>query len=253
MQAHPLAEGGDILLLAGDIAYLERRRMEQNLFFDWCAGHFMETVIVPGNHEYYKDPVAREGRQNGIPVERTLFDYEHKIRDNVRYLNNRSIVIGDVEIFATTLWTVTDPRCYVGIQTGINDCYQIIYNGHRLWADDYTVLHGISKAWLADALEKSAAKKKVVLTHHCPSIAREFDRYEPSSSLFTAFHVDMASFIEEHNIDVWIYGHTHYNGGAGTIITSKNPQGTKLLCNQLGYVQMEEDQLGFRGNACLEI
>lgn len=245
MQTHALAASGDILLLAGDIGYLERRRQEQDPFFDWCASHFKETVIVPGNHEYYKDPVARAGRQNGVPVEKTLMDYEHMVRDNVRYLNNRSMVIGDVEIFVTTLWTITDPRCYVGIQTGMNDCYQILYDGHRLWADDYTILHGICKAWLTEALKKSTVKKKVVLTHHCPSTTREFDRYEPSGGLFTAFHVDMASFIDEHDADVWIYGHTHYNGASGTVLPSRNANGTKLLCNQLGYVEEGEDQLGF--------
>ena len=251
MQASGLAEGGDILLLAGDIGYLERRRLEQNPFFDWCSRHFRETIIVPGNHEYYRDPVARAGREDGVAVESTLVDYEHKVRDNVRYLNNRSLVLGDVEVFATTLWTITDPRCYVGIQTGMNDCLQILYDGHRLWADDYTVLHGICKIWLYEALERSTARHKVVLTHHCPSVARGFDRYDPSGSLFTAFHVDMSSFIAEHDVDAWIYGHTHYNGGSGTVLPSRNPRGTVLLCNQLGYVQMDEDQYGFSKDAQL--
>ena len=69
MQVYGLAEGGDVLLLAGDIGYLERRRIEQNPFFDWCSRHFREAVIVPGNHEYYRDPIARDGRQDGISVD----------------------------------------------------------------------------------------------------------------------------------------------------------------------------------------
>ena len=253
MQANGLSGNGDILLLAGDIGYMERRRIEKDPFFDWCAEHFKETVIVPGNHEYYRDPVARQGRQDGVPVETTLVDYEHKVRDNVRYLNNKSIVIGDVEVFVTTLWTITDPRCYVGIQSGMNDCHQILYDGHHLWANDFTKLHEICRTWLAEALEKSTAKKKIVLTHHCPSTAREFDRYEPSGSLFTAFHVDMASFIAEHDIEAWIYGHTHFNGGSGTVIPSKTPKGTLLLSNQLGYVELYEDEMGFLGDAAFDL
>lgn len=70
-----------------------------------------------------------------------------------------------------------------------------------------------------------------------------FDRYSPSSVLSSAFHVDMASFIEEHDIDAWIYGHTYYNGGSGTIIPSRNPVGTELLSNQLGYVELDEERL----------
>lgn len=252
MQAYGLSGNGDILLLAGDIGYLERRRSEQNPFFDWCARHFRETVIVPGNHEYYQDPVARAGHQAGIPVDRTLVDYEHKVRDNVRYLNNRSMVIGDVEIFATTLWSIIPPGRYADVEYGMNDCQQILYDGHRLRASDFGVLHGICKEWLADALGKSTARRKVVLTHHCPCTAREFDRYEPGGSLFTAFHIDMLPFIESHDIDAWIYGHTHYNGGSGTVVPSRNPGGTQLLSNQLGYVEFGEDKFGFKDKAMFE-
>lgn len=253
MRACGLAEGGDVLLLAGDVAYLENRRIEKDPFFDWCAGHFRETVIVPGNHEYYRDPVARPGRQDGVPVEKTLAGYEHFVRPNVRYLNNRSLLIDEVEVFATTLWTVTDPRCYVGIQTGMNDCRQILYDGHRLWADDFTELHGICRAWLTDALERSTARRKVVLTHHCPVTDPAFDRYSPSGGLYSAFHVDMSSFIAEHDIDVWIYGHTHHNGGSGTRFPSKKREGALLLSNQLGYVELDEDRNGFDRCAFFEI
>lgn len=253
MTVYGLAASGDVLLLAGDIGYLERRRLEQNPFFDWCSRHFKETVIVPGNHEYYQDPVARAGRQDGIPVDGTLVDYEHKVRDNVRYLNNRSMVIDDVEIFVTTLWSVIPPGRYADVEYGMNDCHQILYEGHRLRANDFAALHGTCRSWLAYALQKSTAGKKVVLTHHCPSTAREFDRYEPGSGLFTAFHVDMSEFIAEHDVDCWIFGHTHDNGGSGTVMPSRNPNGTPLLCNQLGYIELNEDRCGFKNDAFIKV
>ena len=253
LRSHPLAEVGDVLLLAGDVAYLENRRLEKDPFFDWCAEHFRETVIVPGNHEYYRDPVAREGRQDGVPVESTLVDYEHKVRENVRYLNNRSMVFGDVEVFATTLWTVARPVDYVAIQNGMSDCHQILYRGHRLWADEFTELHGVCRSWLYGALEKSAARHKVVLTHHCPVTDPAFDRYSPSSALYSAFHVDMARFIGEHDVDAWIYGHTHCNGGSGTAFPSKKGEGTLLLCSQLGYLSCGEERGGFDAGAVLKV
>jgi len=44
------------------------------------------------------------------------------------------------------------------------------------------------------------------------------------------------------------------NGATGTVIPpSRNPKGTKLLCNQLGYVELDEDRLGFRGDAAFEL
>ena len=250
MSVYGLKSVGDILLLAGDIIYLENRRLEQNDFFDWCSRNFKETVIVPGNHEYYRDPIAREGHQYGVPVEKTLVDYEHKVRDNVRYLNNRSMRLGDVEVFATTLWSVTDPRSYVSIQNGMNDCHQIVYNGHTLWADDFTELHNVCRGWLDTALTESSAKTKIVLTHHCPSLRREFDTEHCGGVFDTAFRVDMEKFIERHDIDFWIYGHTHTQDGSGMVLPSAG-DGTKLLCNQLGYVELNEDLNGFRDDAII--
>lgn len=232
---------GDIFLLAGDIVYLEDSQMESNPFFDWCSEHFRETIIVPGNHEYYMGMISRDNQRYGIPLEDTLAGYEHMVRPNVRYLNNKSILIGDTEVFATTLWTVTDPSCYVGIQTCMNDCCQIRYNKHLLWADEYTEVHTICRDWLDKALKKSTAKHKVVLTHHCPTVSREFDAIKAGSGIYSAFHVDMVPFMKRHDIDCWIYGHTHQKAGSGTVFPSRG-KGTTLLCNQLGYVSCDEQE-----------
>lgn len=230
---------GDVLLLAGDIIYLEDPNMESDPFFDWCADNFEQTVIVPGNHEYYMGMIRRDGHRDGVPLENTLDGYERKIRPNVRYLNNKSIILGDTEVFATTLWTVTDPNSYVSIQTCMNDCCQILYNHHRLWAYEYTEVHNICRGWLDRALRESTAKHKVVLTHHCPTARKDFDTHKFGSGIYSAFHVDMEPFISEHDIDCWIYGHTHLKMGSGTVLPSKG-KGTTLLCNQLGYVSCDE-------------
>jgi len=240
-QVYGLEPKGDILLLAGDVSFLGRKRFDDHPFFGWCADHFEQTVIVPGNHEYYKDPVARENRRYGVPLDRTLTDFEYSIRPNVRYLNNRSLAVGDVEVFATTLWTVTDPVNYVAIQNGMSDCQQIIYENHILWADDYVKVHSVCRDWLGQALDKSEAKHKIVLSHHCPATARAFNTRQTGNLLLSAFQVDMAPFIAEHDIEYWIYGHTHTQNGSGTVFPSKG-QGTTLLCNQLGYVELNEDK-----------
>lgn len=252
MKMQGLEPVGDILLLAGDIIYLENRLMEQSHFFNWCSQNFKETIIVPGNHEYYIDLDANPNKRKYVNLADTLVGYERKIRDNVRYLNNKSIVLGDIEIFPTTLWTVTDPRFYVGIQTGMNDCHLITYQDHRLWADDYAEVHNICTDWLDTALRESKAKTKIVLSHHCPTERKEFDTHQAGSGLWSAFHVDMEPFIAGHEIDYWIYGHTHVNSGSGTVVESASG-GATLLCNQLGYVALDEETSGFNSKAVIEI
>lgn len=227
---------GDVLVLAGDVSYLGDRNMIRRRFFDWCAEHFRETFIVPGNHEFY----------HGYDIAYTLEDYEFGYRDNVRYLNNRSVVIEDTELFFTTLWSKINPLHLWEIQRGMNDYRHGVLDGERFCANDVDDLHRHCLEWLDSALSASKAVHKVVVTHHYPTMRNEFNNY-PGGALNSAFQVDLDSIIEHCGADYWIYGHTHYVGGSGTKIGE-----TTLLCNQLGYV-FSNEHLAFNEKACIEI
>lgn len=221
---HGLQPVGDILALAGDIAYLGDRQLLHNEYFDKLSDNYEQVYIVPGNHEYYR----------GYELRDTLFDFELNIRDNVRYLNNRSVVIGDTELFFTTLWSKV-PNAYIAdIQNGMMDTRLICYKNALLFAGEYNELHNICAGWIKEAVESSTAKHKVVVTHHCPTMNPIYNNY-PGSRLTCGFMVDCDDIIAAHDIDAWIFGHTHYNGGSGTVIG-----GTPLLSNQLGYVEQRE-------------
>ena len=227
---------GDVLVLAGDVSYLGDRNMMKRRFFDWCAEHFRETFIVPGNHEFY----------GGYDIAHTMEDYEFAFRDNVRYLNNKSVVLGDTEMFFTTLWTKISPLHMWEIQMGMNDFKHGRLEGAQLFALDVDGLHRRCLEWLDSALKTSTAAHKVVVTHHCPTLRSAFNGY-PGGALNSAFQVDLDAFIEASGVDYWIYGHTHYAGGSGSKIGE-----TVLLCNQLGYVFQNEHQF-FDGMACFQV
>ena len=231
-----LEPAGDVLVLAGDVSYLGDRKMWKRPVWNWCAEHFKETFIVPGNHEFY----------GGYDIAQTMEDFEFEYRDNVRYLNNRSVVLGDMELFFTTLWTRIDPIHLWTIQRGMNDFRHGKLNGERLFANDINDLHQQCLDWLSASLNKSLAAHKVVVTHHCPTLRPEFNGY-PGGALNSAFQVDMDAFIENSDVDYWVYGHTHYAGGSGTKIGE-----TMLLCNQLGYV-FQNEHLDFDRKAIVEI
>lgn len=227
---------GDVLVLAGDVSYLGDRKMWKRPFWDWCAEHFRETVVVPGNHEFY----------GGFDIGRTMADFELVARPNVRYLNNRSVVLGDTELFFTTLWTKIDPMRLWTVQQGMNDYRYGKLNVRRFCANDVDELHRQCMDWLSGALAASTAEHKVVVTHHCPTVRKEFNNY-PGGALNSAFQVDLDAFIETSGVDYWIYGHTHYTGGSGTKMGN-----TTLLCNQLGYV-FQNEHLDFYGKACIDL
>ena len=227
---------GDILVLAGDISYLGDRKMIKCGFFDWCSAHYKETYIVPGNHEFY----------HGYDIAQTLVDFEFSYRQNVRYLNNTSAIIGDTELFFTTLWTRIDPVYLYTIQRGMNDFRHGVLEGERFCANDVDGLHQRCLQWLQAALKASTARHKVIVTHHCPTLRPAFNGY-PGGALNSAFQVDLDAFIEASGADYWIYGHTHFPGGSGEIIGR-----TRLLCNQLGYV-FSNEHAAFRKDAIIEL
>ena len=240
MEIAPLEVKGDILVLAGDIAYLGHKMLKTHPFFDWCSANFKQTLIVPGNHEFY----------NGYPLENVAKCWQKDIRDNVCYINNKSFRIGDTEIFCTTLWSRIDQLCEKAVQRGMPDFSLIRYNGHLLIPPDYSKLCDASVKWLDRALKSSDAKHKVVVSHHCPTIMDEFNQF-PGSPLNSAFMVDLDSFIESHpDIDFWVYGHTHFNEGPRT--EAGRIGRTQLLCNQFGYLEHLEGK-GFRRDAVIDL
>ena len=127
----------------------------------------------------------------------------------------------------------------------MNDCHRIAFGDHLLLATDYARAHDKCFAWLKDALTKSTAQHKVVVTHHCPLIAED-PRYA-DNGLSSAFVVDLEDFIKQSDINSWIFGHTHWNAKRGTRVGN-----TILLTNQMGYLTHGGEE-GFALNEMIEI
>ena len=235
LKEHPLEVVGDILVLAGDIMLFGEKQLSEHPFWDWCSDHYVHTFIVPGNHEYY----------NRVDVLATLNNFTYPMRKNVTYVNNRSITLGDTELFFTTLWSIVGDNDLAAVQMGMNDCRRIAFGDHLLLATDYGKAHDKCMAWLKDALSKSTALHKVVVTHHCPILAED-PRYD-DNGLSSAFVVDLEEFIAGSDIDYWIFGHTHWNAKRGTKVGK-----TTLLTNQMGYLTHGGEE-GFMLNEVIEI
>ncbi len=220
LKENPLEVCGDILLLAGDISVLSDPSRYPHHFFNWCSRQYAETFIVPGNHEFY----------GGFDLAQALSGIELKQAPHVRYLCNRSMVLGDTEFFFTTLWAPVPERDFDDVQRIMADCRLIRLNGRPFTAADYEPAYLKCLVWLKSALLASTARHKVVVTHHCP-INSEDPRYAGNGAS-SAFIAPLEEFIAHSDIDFWIYGHTHYNAGRGTRLGR-----TTVLCNQMGYLR----------------
>lgn len=78
------------------------------------------------------------------------------------------------------------------------------------------------------SLAESTAEHIVVVTHHLPTL-EVVAPYHNGSVLNSAFATDLGNLIADNRIDAWIYGHSHTNIDAEI-------NGTKVVCNQMGYV-----------------
>lgn len=219
---NPLGVAGDVLLLAGDVVYLGSESHIKHPFWDWCSNNFRQTLVVPGNHEYY----------GGYDVRKPGSEFSLNIKDNVRYVNNKVVTIDGVDIILSTLWAHIRIEDAFVTEQGINDFRRIICGGERLTFSMFNRLHEESLQFLKQAVKGSNALKKVVVTHHLPSHLLVEEQFR-CSRLNGAFVSEQGDWIAESNIEYWIYGHSHSN--IDDTICS-----TKCVANQLGYIGIDQ-------------
>ena len=229
LRDHPLQVTGDILLIAGDSAYLDLPDSDLDTygsysFWDWASRHYQQVIVCLGNHDFYAH----------YDLSTMPDGYCRQIRHNVHAYYNSVVSIGDIDIIISTLWSKIEPCDAFLTERNVSDFYRIKYNGHRLTAEDFNREHARCLQFIQQAVVESKARTKIVLTHHVPThlcTAQEFC----GSTISGAFTVELGEYIVDSGIDYWIYGHSHRNIDAQI-------SGTRILSNQLGYISHGEHQ-----------
>jgi len=221
LKLNPLKPKGEILLLAGDIVPFAILNKHAD-FFDYVSDHFETTYWIPGNHEYYHFDLADK---YGVIKE--------AIRSNVFLVNNQSVQHQNVKFVFTTLWSEISPAHQWAIQQNLADFHVIKFNDEPYIPFHANQQHNDSKLFIKEAVNENEASKIFMVTHHVPTFLHYPEKYK-GDALNEAFATEMYDFIEQSNIDFWLYGHHHYNIPVFEIGT------TRLLTNQLGYVKYKE-------------
>jgi len=235
LKRNPIIPVGDILLLAGDIGYLEDYSYSTHEFWDWASDNFRQTLIIPGNHEFYKSCDVGTIK-NGCIAE---------IRPNVKCYYDTIVTIDDIDLFLCTLWSKIQPENAFATQKSVSDFFYISYNGRLITPYVFNEAHQKSVKFLEKAVQTSKQSKKIVVSHHVPTFLCMADEFK-NSRINGDFVAELHDFIFDSNINYWIYGHSHRN------IPEININCTKMLCNQLGYIQCKE-HLTFNPKAFFEI
>ncbi|MBN8666180.1 MAG: metallophosphoesterase [Chitinophagales bacterium] len=233
LESHPLERAGEVLILAGDIIPLGTIEKHKT-FLDRLADSFEMVYWVPGNHEYY-----------GFDAASLANPLLEKVRSNIWLVNNKVVEYKEVNIICTTLWSKISIANEWEIQRSISDFHAIRWGNKRFTPREFNELHQLSLKFLNSELTNKMGQKNIVVTHHVPTLLNYPEKYR-FDLLNEAFAVELYDTILGSEVDTWIYGHHHNN------IPAFEVGKTKLLTNQLGYVELGEEA-GFNAENVIEI
>ena len=271
------SEGGDVLILAGDItsASLFARRKDTDSGYRTdgdsvkarknfeklireVGGNFSRIFMVMGNHDHYRGIY-----DNSAAIYREYFA-EHLIP--VEVLNRDAVEVDGVVIVGASLWTDFDranAMTMYDAQAGMND-YRVIgrplgtdtgktsgdihepfsmYVTPKLTPEFILDEHRKDLSFIRKSLDSNLGKNVVVVTHHCPS-AQSLNRKHSGNGLDGCYYTDLEDMIHSYpNIKAWIHGHTHMS-------VDYEIGYTRILANQCGYTH---ENMKFTGAKVIEL
>lgn len=213
----------DVIVLAGDIGASNSKTL------DWLIQQSAKKPIIfcLGNHEFYDDEYHR------------VLDFWRSalISSDVFFLQDDQLIIDDTLFIGATLWTDyaikgADKKKAVMTESArrMNDHYHIHMqkNGHQclFQPKDALAIHQQSLGFIRQSLDKSLQQKKVVITHHAPSLQSIPAQYQ-QQLLCGAFASDLEALIRKYQPHCWIHGHLHNSSSykVGNTHILANPKG----------------------------
>jgi Icc-related predicted phosphoesterase len=247
--------GGEVLILAGDIA--EARKIHQHKrgweeltaeeradpkyielyrcwsFFVLETQKYDRVFMVAGNHEFYG------GRYDLVHTE-----LRSVLPQNVTLMENEVVEYGGVVFLGATLWTNANNHDHLTLYTlkqSMNDYRAITVHNktadiyHKLTPETTVATHVQTVDWFKETLPQYAHQKVVVVTHHAPSFMSISEQYRGPGDfhLNGGYASDLSELILDHpQIKVWGHGHVHsrHDYTIGT---------TRVLAYPRGYVGYE--------------
>lgn len=201
-----------ILVLAGDIGYPKSN--EYISFINESSIKFHSVILITGNHEYYNSEISE--------INDYIKTFTKKL-DNVYFLNNETIEIGEYIFWGGTFWSFIPPELFYFIKQKISD-FRYISN---LSNEYYNQLHKESVQSVLKFIKDQNPKKKIIVTHHAPLFQDTSHPMYNNNITNYVFASDQSKLIKP-PIYLWIFGHTHFS-------TSFIFNGVKIVSNCYGY------------------
>ena len=186
LKNNPLKPVGDILVLAGDIGYLNDDNFSKHPFWDYVSENFKQVIVAVGNHELYKYYDLAQMPQGLVC----------STRDNVKCYYNAVVRIDNIDLIISTLWAkIPLEEAYI-TERGVSDFHHILYNGEPLTFDNFNREHDYCFQFIQNVVSKSSAKHIIVVTHHIPSFQLASPDFA-GSKINGAFTVELEQYIDQ--------------------------------------------------------
>ncbi len=220
----PKSSDADVMILAGDIITFRDYEPLSRFLEGWQK----PVIFVAGNHEFYTN--------TDMHGEAAKFqEWLSRAHPNVHFLQDSDVTIDGVHFFGGAMWTDFQggsKKAMLEAMAQMNDFRLIkMGNGISLTPHYTTELHYQFVKKLLAWFETTRTGNRVVVTHHAPVI-NPVTKYA-GSPLMPAFNsTDMMAIIDEHEPELWVYGHTHE---CDDHFRGK----TRIISNQRGYQHHE--------------
>jgi len=242
-----LIPAGDVLIVAGDICYLQNyfTNKQTQDFFTYLKQNWEEIILVPGNHDYYlmkyndgfygpnwEDPVEE------IELAENVFKNINWQDNNMRLVNNDVITIEDVNFVCSTLWSAIPPQHENTVRTFLAD---FKYIGGMTPAN-FNYLNQQAIKFVRNKCKE--LDNVVVVSHHLPTWAAVSPQYKNDDCTYGFANAYIDNMIDPKNMTTWIHGHSHDH-------FDKDINGVRIIRNPFGY--MHEQNNGYIKDKVIEI
>ena len=213
----------NILILAGDI--VSHPRNAKYFLTSLRKESDIPVLYVLGNHEFYDGNLYT-----------TVDRYKKALKSipDVHILEKEVFEYEGVNFLGMTMWTdLSDPLVALAAQASLND-YEFIERkpGEHIRPSDVDEEYQTNKAWLEENLKALRGQENVVITHHAPTVECRNTYYDYERGNVwrrRAFCNELTTLIQQNDIKLWCYGHTHRT-------KSLKLKGTRIVSNQMGFV-----------------
>lgn len=227
----------DAVIIAGDI----RENAVKSVRWIAEQDFGVPVFFVPGNHEFYGEAIDKNMEKAEAEAEEL----------GVHLLNGGCVIMRNEYLFTgCTLWTDyelygTRDLSMLIAEHGMNDHRKIrlASAGYRRFLPrDAREKHLDDVRAINTALLVTEAKKKIVITHHAPSVW-SIDKKYICDPLNPAFASRLEHLMD--GVDIWVHGHVHsrFDYTVGDC---------RVICNPRGYVGAGE-VTGFDPSLVVEV